>query len=132
MADTNKDEPLFLISVVSEMLNVHPQTLRLYEKEGLIKPSRTEGNTRLYSQRDMERIRSILLLTRELGVNLAGVEVVLGMRDTIEEMQHNIDEMNEFIRMFMGEQFETWKKKRQESLVRTGPGKVVRLSAQKE
>ena len=68
------DEPVYLISVVSKILNIHPQTLRQYEREGLIKPSRTEGKMRLYSQRDIDRLKLILSLVRELGVNLAGVE----------------------------------------------------------
>jgi len=80
-----KERPLYLISTVAKMLNIHPQTLRLYEREGLIKPARTEGNTRLYSQEDIERLRTILTLTRELGVNLAGVEIILRLREQIEQ-----------------------------------------------
>jgi MerR family transcriptional regulator/heat shock protein HspR len=75
-----KKRPLYMISVVAEMFDVHPQTLRTYEREGLIRPARTEGNTRLYSEEDLDRIDLILRLTNELGVNLAGVEVILNMR----------------------------------------------------
>ncbi len=81
-----------MISVVSEMLGIHPQTLRLYEREGFIKPKRTEGNTRLYSEEDVEKLEMILRLTRELGVNLAGVEVILSMREKMEQMHREMDE----------------------------------------
>jgi len=89
-----------MISVVSEMLGIHPQTLRLYEREGFIKPKRTGGNTRLYSEDDVEKLELILRLTRELGVNLAGVEVILSMREKMEQMQH---EMTETIRQLREE-----------------------------
>lgn len=88
----NYDEPVFLISVVSKMLSIHPQTLRQYEREGLIEPSRTEGKMRLYSQKDMDRIKSILSLTRDLGVNLAGVDVILRLQDKINEYELIINE----------------------------------------
>jgi len=80
----------YSISIVADMFDVHPQTLRTYEREGLIRPARTDGNTRVYSQEDVERIELILRLTKELGVNLAGVEVVLNMRDRMEEMQRQV------------------------------------------
>jgi len=131
VADTARDEPLFTISIVAEMLNVHPQTLRLYEREGLVKPSRPNGNTRLYSERDIAQIRSILHLTRDLGVNLAGVEVILGMREPLRKMQQSIEELTEFIQTFMGEEFEAWVSERRKSLVRTGSAKVVKLSVNK-
>src|SRR4029450_9903737 len=70
----------YMISAVAQKYNIHPQTLRLYEREGLLKPSRTEGNTRLYSEEDLEQLETILSLTRDLGVNLAGVEIILNMR----------------------------------------------------
>ncbi len=82
---------LYMISVVSEMLGVHPQTLRLYEREGFLKPKRSGGNTRLYSEEDVERLEMILRLTRELGVNLAGVEVILAMREKMEQMQQEME-----------------------------------------
>jgi MerR family transcriptional regulator, heat shock protein HspR len=77
----------FMISAVAQRYNIHPQTLRLYEREGLLKPSRTEGNTRLYSEEDLEQLETILALTRDLGVNLAGVEIILNMRRKMEQMQ---------------------------------------------
>jgi len=85
------DEPVYLISVVSKILNIHPQTLRQYEREGLIKPSRTEGKMRLYSQRDIDRLKLILSLVRDLGVNLAGVEIILQLKEEIENLQNEIE-----------------------------------------
>jgi len=87
------DEPVYLISVVAKALNIHPQTLRQYEREGLVTPSRTNGKMRLYSQRDIDRINLILRLTRELGVNLAGVDIILQFKDKIEEMENEIEEL---------------------------------------
>jgi MerR family transcriptional regulator, heat shock protein HspR len=86
----------YMISAVSERFGIHPQTLRLYERDGLLQPSRTEGNTRLYTDDDLERLRVILNLTRELGVNLAGVEIVLNMRDKMNRMQEDINSFTEF------------------------------------
>ena len=83
---------LYMISVVSEMLGIHPQTLRIYEREGFIKPKRSGGNTRLYSEEDVEKLEMILRLTRELGVNLAGVEVILSMREKMEQMQQEMEQ----------------------------------------
>jgi MerR family transcriptional regulator/heat shock protein HspR len=87
-----REHRLFMISVVSEMLGIHPQTLRLYEREGFIKPKRSGGNTRLYSEEDVEKLEMVLRLTRELGVNLAGVEVILSMREKMEQMQREMQE----------------------------------------
>ena len=87
------DEPVYLISVVAKALNIHPQTLRQYEREGLINPSRTNGKMRLYSQRDIDRINLILRLTRELGVNLAGVDIILQFKDKMEEMEKEIEDL---------------------------------------
>jgi len=87
------DEPVYLISVVSKILNIHPQTLRQYEREGLIKPSRTEGRMRLYSQRNIDELKLILSLVRDLGVNLAGVEIVLQLKKEIENLQKEIDKV---------------------------------------
>ena len=83
-------EPVYLISAVAEILNIHPQTLRQYEREGLIKPSRTNGKIRLYSQKDIDHIKYVLTLTRELGVNLAGVDIILQLNKKIEELEQNI------------------------------------------
>lgn len=80
-----------MISAIAEQYEIHPQTLRLYEREGLLTPSRSEGNTRLYTEDDIERLEVILKLTRELGVNLAGVEIILNMREKMEAMQDQIE-----------------------------------------
>ena len=93
----------YMISAVAEQYQIHPQTLRLYEREGLLKPSRSDGNTRLYTDDDLERLEVILKLTRELGVNLAGVEIILNMREKMEEMQR---QMAEFVSA-MNEQLAT-------------------------
>jgi MerR family transcriptional regulator/heat shock protein HspR len=82
----------YMISSVAEQYQIHPQTLRLYEREGLLKPSRSDGNTRLYTDQDLERLDVILKLTRDLGVNLAGVEIILNMREKMEEMQRQIQD----------------------------------------
>jgi MerR family transcriptional regulator, heat shock protein HspR len=82
----------YMISAVAQKYNIHPQTLRLYEREGLLKPSRTEGNTRLYSDEDLEQLETILSLTRDLGVNLAGVEIILNMREKMGDMQSQIQQ----------------------------------------
>jgi len=81
-----------MISAVAEMYGIHPQTLRLYEREGLLKPSRTEGNTRLYTDEDLQRLEFILSLARELGVNISGIAIILQMRERMEEMQRQIQE----------------------------------------
>jgi MerR family transcriptional regulator/heat shock protein HspR len=86
-----KSKAAYMISAVAEQYAIHPQTLRLYEREGLLAPSRSEGNTRLYTDEDLERLEVILKLTRELGVNLAGVEIILNMREKMEAMQKQIE-----------------------------------------
>ena len=87
-----KSKAAYMISAIAEQYEIHPQTLRLYEREGLLTPSRSEGNTRLYTQEDIERLEVILHLTRDLGVNLAGVEIILNMREKMGEMQSQIQQ----------------------------------------
>ena len=87
-----KSKAAYMISSVAEQYGLHPQTLRLYEREGLLKPSRSDGNTRLYTDEDLERLEVILHLTRDLGVNLAGVEIILNMREKMAEMQRQIQD----------------------------------------
>ena len=87
----------FTISAVAEEFELHPQTLRLYEREGLLKPSRSEGNTRLYTDADLERLELILSLTRDLGVNLAGVEIILNMREKMDAMQREFERFFEYL-----------------------------------
>ncbi len=89
------DEPVYLISVVASILDIHPQTLRQYEKEGLIEPSRTQGRMRLYSQRDIDKIKFVLQLTRKMGINLAGVDVILKLKKQMDSMNAEILELRE-------------------------------------
>jgi MerR family transcriptional regulator/heat shock protein HspR len=91
-ADNAEQGEYFTISIVSQMYSIHPQTLRLYEREGLLIPHRSEGNRRLYSREDLRRLKIILSLTRELGVNLAGVEIILGMRDRMRALQQDVQQ----------------------------------------
>lgn len=95
MSARKKTKAAYMISAVSEQYGIHPQTLRLYEREGLLFPSRSEGNTRLYTDEDLERLEIILQLTREFGVNLAGVEIILNMRQKMELMQKQMQEFVE-------------------------------------
>ena len=88
---SSSEDPCYVISVVAQMVDLHPQTLRYYERIGLVVPARSRGNLRLYSQKDVDRLRKICRLTDELGVNLAGVEVILRLTDTIEQLQIEID-----------------------------------------
>jgi len=89
------DEPVYLISVVASILDIHPQTLRQYEKEGLIEPSRTQGRMRLYSQRDIDKIKFVLQLTRKMGINLAGVDVILKLKQQMDAMNTEIQDLRE-------------------------------------
>jgi MerR family transcriptional regulator/heat shock protein HspR len=93
----------YTISAVAEMFDIHPQTLRLYEREGLLKPSRSEGNTRVYSDEDLERLEIILSLTRDLGVNLAGVEIIINMREKMDSMQREFERFFEYLKTHAGE-----------------------------
>ena len=93
----------YTISAVAEMFDIHPQTLRLYEREGLLKPSRSDGNTRLYSDEDLERLEIILSLTRDLGVNLAGVEIIINMREKMDAMQREFERFFEYLRSHASE-----------------------------
>ena len=93
-----RSKAAYMISAVAEQYQIHPQTLRLYEREGLLAPSRSEGNTRLYTDDDLERLEVILQLTRELGVNLAGIEIILNMRDKMGQMQSQMEEFVRFVR----------------------------------
>lgn len=93
----------YTISAVAELYDIHPQTLRLYEREGLLKPSRSVGNTRLYEDSDLERLEVILSLTRDLGVNLAGVEIILNMREKMDSMQREFERFFEYLKSHAGE-----------------------------
>jgi MerR family transcriptional regulator/heat shock protein HspR len=93
-----KKQGAYMISSVAEMYGIHPQTLRLYEREGLLKPSRTEGNTRLYTDGDLERLELILSLARDLGVNISGIAIILQMRERMDEMQRQMAEFVSYVR----------------------------------
>src|SRR5579862_2526465 len=110
----------FMISAVAQKYNIHPQTLRLYEREGLLKPSRTDGNTRLYSEEDLEQLETILSLTRDLGVNLAGVEIILNMRRKIERM--------EYVKRELSRGIDDWEQRLSTALVKSSPTDLVRAT----
>src|SRR5512143_220288 len=116
------------ISSVAKMYGIHPQTLRLYEREGLLKPSRSEGNTRLYSAEDLKRLETI----RDLGVNLAGVEVVLNMRDKIERIEAEVTEFLDYVRreFFAGKEDEFEARRR--ALISVRPSEVVKVKSRDE
>jgi MerR family transcriptional regulator, heat shock protein HspR len=116
----------YMISVVAQKYNIHPQTLRLYEREGLLKPSRTDGNTRLYSEQDLEQLETILSLTRDLGVNLAGVEIILNMRRKIEAMQLEVNEFMEYVKRELSRGIGDWEQRLSTALVKSSPTDLVR------
>ncbi len=109
----------YMISAVASKYNVHPQTLRLYEREGLLAPSRTDGNTRLYSDDDLHRLETILTLTRDLGVNLAGVEIILNMRQKMESMQSEVNEFMAYVKKELAQGLDDWEQRLNTSLVTT-------------
>jgi len=101
MPTKRKSKGAYMISAVAEMYDIHPQTLRLYEREGLLKPSRTEGNTRLYTDEDLERLEFILNLARDLGVNIAGIAIILQMRERMEAMNLQMQDFVNYVRTEM-------------------------------
>lgn len=107
----------YMISAVARQYHIHPQTLRLYEREGLLTPSRSEGNTRLYTDEDLERLEIILKLTRELGVNLAGVEIILNMREKMQQMQQQMEEFVRSLNEELAARFRQWPKESKASLI---------------
>ena len=120
-----KGKAAYMISAVAETYGIHPQTLRLYEREGLLKPSRSEGNTRLYTQEDIERLEVVLSLTRELGVNLAGVEVILNMRRRMEEMQGEMQDFIAYVEREIATRSPELDQKIQHALVKVTPPHVI-------
>lgn len=126
MAAKGTGKAYYMISAVAQKYNIHPQTLRLYEREGLLKPSRTEGNTRLYSDEDLEQLETILSLTRDLGVNLAGVEIILNMRQRIEQMQTEVNEFMLYVKREMVKGLGDWEQRLNTALVKSAPGGIVR------
>jgi MerR family transcriptional regulator/heat shock protein HspR len=118
----------YMISAVAQKYSIHPQTLRLYEREGLLKPSRTEGNTRLYSEDDLEQLETILSLTRDLGVNLAGVEIILNMRRKMEQMQGEVNEFMEYVKHELARGLGDWEQRLSTALVKSSPTDLVRAT----
>ena len=119
----------YMISAVSQKYNIHPQTLRLYEREGLLKPSRTDGNTRLYSEEDLEQLETILSLKRDLGVNLAGVEIILNLRERMAQMQHEVNEFMGYVKQEMVRGLGDWEQRLSTAMVKSAPGSLGRTNA---
>src|SRR3984885_9526603 len=118
----------YMISAVADLYKLHPQTLRLYERVGLLKPSRSEGNTRLYTESDLERLEVILTLTREMGVNLAGIEIILNMREKMTEMQSEMESFIRFVRTEVTRNFGAPDPRQvRNAIVRTPPRQPIRV-----
>ena len=117
-----------MISAVADLYKLHPQTLRLYERVGLLKPSRSEGNTRLYTDADLERLEVILTLTREMGVNLAGIEIILNMREKMAEMQRQMEAFTHFVQHELSRGLHSAQPEPpRDALVRVPPPRVIRV-----
>jgi MerR family transcriptional regulator/heat shock protein HspR len=116
----------YMISAVAEMYDIHPQTLRLYEREKLLIPSRSDGNTRLYTLDDLKRLETILNLTRDLGVNLAGIEIILNMRDRMRRMQDEMQAFVDFVQQDFLERSGKGRSGAQDALVCVPPPQIIR------
>ena len=123
---TDDVRPRYMISVAAELVGMHPQTLRIYEQKGLVNPQRTAGNTRLYSEQDLEQLETILTLTRDLGVNLAGVEVILNMRRKIQLMQGEVNEFMEYVKHELARGIDDWEQRLSTALVKSTSTDLVR------
>ena len=121
---TDRAKPLYMIGVVADMLKVHPQTLRFYEKKGLLRPSRSVGRTRMYSQEDVEDLARLLRLTRDLGVNLAGVEIILKMRRRMVDMQKQIQDLVTYVHETGDDVEKVEGRESRESLVKAASGQL--------
>ncbi len=126
MGGRRPGKALYTISTVAQRYSIHPQTLRLYEREGLLAPSRTEGNTRMYSDEDLERLETILSLTRDLGVNLAGVEIILNMRAKIEQMQAEVNEFMAYVKGELARGLGDWEQRLNTAMVKSSPAPLAR------
>src|SRR5579872_4202620 len=115
----------YMISAVAELYKLHPQTLRLYERVGLLKPSRSEGNTRLYTDADLARLEVILTLTREMGVNLAGIEIILNMREKMGEMQRQMEDFTAFVQKELSHGLHSAHKPSQDAMIHVPPSRVI-------
>ena len=121
-----KEERFYAIGVVAKMFNIHQQTLRLYEREGLLKPARSHGNTRLYAEKDLERLELILNLSRDMGVNLAGVDIILNLREKMNEMQQQINELVRYLKEELGKNPPTEANER--GLVKSPAANLIRFA----
>lgn len=128
MVTKRASKAYYMISAVAQKYNIHPQTLRLYEREGLLAPSRTDGNTRLYSEEDLVQLETILSLTRDLGVNLAGVEIILNMRQKMEQMQREVNQFMEYVKHELARGLGDWEQRLATALVKSSPSDLVRTS----
>ena len=128
MAVKRSGKAYYMISAVAQKYNIHPQTLRLYEREGLLKQSRTDGNTRLYSDEDLEQLGTILTLTRDLGVNLAGVEIILNMRRKIQQMQGEVNEFMEYVKHELARGIDDWEQRLNTALVKSASTDLLRAN----
>ena len=122
---TTRSKPLYRISVVAEMLKLHPQTLRMYERKGLIRPSRTVGQTRMYSPEDVDEIARVTRLARDLGVNLAGIEIILKMRRRMLDMQAQIEDLMDFVRTDAAPPRDAATRGKSEALVRAASSQLA-------
>ena len=129
MSKTQASEARYMISAVAQKYSIHPQTLRLYEREGLLKPSRTDGNTRLYGEEDLKQLETILALTRDLGVDMAGVEIILNMREKIEKMQEEVNEFVAYVKQELERGLGDWEQRLGTALVKASPTDLVRASS---
>ncbi len=117
-----------MISAVAELYKIHPQTLRLYERVGLLKPSRSQGNTRLYTDADLERLEVVLTLTREMGVNLAGIEIILNMREKMADMQKQMEEFTRFVQNELSRDMRSAQQRSSGgAIVRVNPPRAIRV-----
>ena len=130
MERKKKGKAAYMISAVAETYSIHPQTLRLYEREGLLKPSRSDGNTRLYTDTDLERLELILSLTRDLGVNLAGVEIILNMREKMDAMQHEFERFFDYLQSH-AEEFSHFTEPPPEAGALVRVGRLIRVPAKR-
>jgi MerR family transcriptional regulator/heat shock protein HspR len=118
----------YMISAVATLYKIHPQTLRLYERVGLLKPSRSQGNTRLYTDSDLERLDVILNLSRDMGVNLAGIEIILNMRDKMDRMHQQMESFMQFVRTELAPALRSSQTPTsREAIIRVGPTRAVRI-----
>jgi MerR family transcriptional regulator/heat shock protein HspR len=127
MNNRESSKKLYHISAVAKMYDIHPQTLRLYEREGLLKPSRSDGNTRLYSEDDLKQLAFILSLTRDLGVNMAGIDIILNMKQKMDQIETEVNEFLEYVRREFIEGQEDEFEQRRQALIRITPGKIVKV-----